>query len=97
MKRIVRLVQATDREIGRSRYQEGLQAMWEARWALRGQRGLARWKGSHGEAPAILCPLLSLAGMRAQLGLRANGPALVGPSRPRRGLRRSIHLRKGSF
>ncbi|HLO67201.1 MAG TPA: hypothetical protein VK188_09305 [Holophaga sp.] len=38
---------------------QGLQAMWEARWRLRGVPGCIEWKACHGEWPATLCPLLA--------------------------------------
>jgi hypothetical protein len=56
MKRIVKLVQATDQEIETRK--EELQVMWEDRWLLLGTSGRNAWIQRHGDQPAFICPLL---------------------------------------
>ncbi len=58
MKRTVKLAQASDREVAKRSYQEGLQSMWEARWTLLGESGQAAWFLRHGMPPPLLSPLL---------------------------------------
>jgi len=58
MKRSGKLVRATDHDMAHPHYQDGLQAMWEARWAQRGADGQAHWLQRHGELPAEACPLV---------------------------------------
>jgi len=58
MKRIGRLIRATDREIGQHAYQQGLQSMWEARWRLLGEAGRVQWHRRHGARPAPVRPLV---------------------------------------
>ncbi|MBK8727785.1 MAG: hypothetical protein IPL96_17535 [Holophagaceae bacterium] len=58
MKRSGRLVRATDHETAHPTYQDGLQAMWEARWTRLGADGRAHWLQRHGELPAAACPLV---------------------------------------
>jgi hypothetical protein len=59
MKRIVKLAQASGRDVAKSGYQEGLQSMWEARWTLLGSGGQAEWFQRHGMTPPLLSPLLA--------------------------------------
>lgn len=58
MKRIGRLIRATDQEISQHAYQKGLQSMWEARWRLLGEAGKVQWHRRHGARPAAICPLV---------------------------------------
>lgn len=77
MKRIAKLTPATGREIAKQSYQDGLQAMWEARWTVLGVEGKADWIHRHGHLPPMACPLLhvpaSLHGVRSVL---RGGPSM---------------------
>jgi len=46
-------LQTTTRE-----YQEGVQAMWEARWGQPGAAAEACWLLCHGGPPPLECPLI---------------------------------------
>lgn len=58
MRMKVALVQAGRLQTQDRDYQHGLQAMWDARWRLRGLDGEACWLECHGESPPSVCPLL---------------------------------------
>ena len=68
MKRIGRLIRATDQESAHTDYKDGLQAMWEDRWVLLGDAGRLDWFQRHGQLPPernpMLDPLLILRGVR---------------------------------
>lgn len=95
MKRIVRLVRATDREICRPHYQQGLQAMWEDRLGQLGSDARLDWSRRHGTPPPALCPLLCPQGpkVRLQVRLGRSGGTLAG--RLLRCIRKAFPLRKG--
>lgn len=56
MRRLVHLVRATDREVQSQLYQDGLQAMWEDRWALLGAADQAAYLQRYGQAPPEVNP-----------------------------------------
>lgn len=56
MRRIVHLVRAADREVQSQLYQDGLQAMWEDRWALLGPEDQADYLQRYGEGPPAVNP-----------------------------------------
>lgn len=60
MNRIGKLLQASGQDTVKGTYQDGLQAMWEARWDLLGPRGRLDWFQRHGARPPQQCPLLPL-------------------------------------
>ncbi len=95
MKRIVRLVQATDQETGTVNYQDGLQAMWEARWARLGKGGRADWFRSHGAVPPALCPLLVPAPLKVTVRLPLGGSQTTPAGRLLARIRIAIQSRKG--
>lgn len=64
MKLKVALVQAGWHQIGDRDYRLGLQAMWDARWRLRGLEGKACWLECHGGSPPFVCPLLESSAVR---------------------------------
>ncbi len=58
MKRIHRLVAPSQEKAEGHPYQEGLQAMWAARWLVLGPEGRRAWFRCHGSWPPEQCPLL---------------------------------------
>lgn len=94
MKRIVRLVRATDREYCMPPAQPGLQALWDERWVLLGSDGQAQWTERHGTAPADLGPP-SPAGpkhwLRVRLGRSGGTPA----GRLLCSIRKVVRIRRG--
>ena len=56
MRQAVELVQAERLQSTTKEYQEGIQAMWEARWRQRGAKGQACWLLCHGSPPPAACP-----------------------------------------
>lgn len=94
MKRIVRLVRATDQETGTQKYQDGLQAMWEDRWVMLGAGGRAEWVRCHGAVPPAQCPLLGSADTRLVVRLRLNGSQATPAGRLLRSLRKVFRFGK---
>lgn len=60
MVRSGKLLRAQVHEVRAPGYQEGLQAMWEDRWARLGHHGRVDWIRRHGAPPPALCPLVCL-------------------------------------
>lgn len=68
MNRTGKLIRIPEKEMARPEYTQGLQAMWEDRWALLGDAGRAEWFQRHGQSPPVrnpmLDPVLILRGVR---------------------------------
>lgn len=88
MKQRRKLVKATVVDIGGKVYQDGLQAMWEARWRLIGANGAADWLQRHGAAPPEVCPLVKAAAARHGVRRIQTGSLNTALARPGRLLRR---------
>ena len=79
MKRIGKLVRATDHETARPEYKDGLQAMWEDRWILLGEAGRVDWFQRHGHLPPQRNPMLgpTLGPLLVLRGVRGLSPGVV--------------------
>ncbi|NWJ41035.1 MAG: hypothetical protein HXX12_08700 [Geothrix sp.] len=55
-----KLIQVSTQETAQKTYQDGLQAMWEARWRVLGADGEADWAQRHGSHPSAVCPLVAV-------------------------------------
>lgn len=68
MNRTGKLIRIPEKEMAGSECTQGLQAMWEDRWVLRGDAGRADWFQRHGQPPPdrnpLLEPVLILRGVR---------------------------------
>jgi hypothetical protein len=91
MTRTYRLVRATRLEIEAHGYDQGLQSMWEARWASRGARGEVQWLWCHGALPGNGCPLVDSPGEATPRSEAPPRPTALNLLRGVRGLTPRLH------